>query len=145
MCFLFTGLCLQMTVQLSFNDFAITIRAIYFYLISCSVILFQPISIVLSILFILFLKIVFIGFIMLFRFFRFLWMFFGICLIINFTSCPTSYTCFISLFYSCISKVFIDMFFIIYIFRSTLTTNNVFIVLAFFCHFQLYILTPPNL
>ena len=32
------------------------------------------------------------------------------------------------------------MFFIIYISRSTLTTNNVFIVLVFFCHFQMDIL-----
>ena len=101
MCFLFTCLCLQMTVQLYFNDFAITIRAIYFYLISCSAILFQPISIVLSILFILFLQIVFMGFIMLFRFFFMSFiilfvsfrMFFGICVTINIISCPTPYTC----------------------------------------------------
>ena len=59
-----------MTVQLSFNDFAITIRATYFYLISCSVILFQPISIVLSVLLIMLFRFFFMSFIILFVFFR---------------------------------------------------------------------------
>ena len=89
-----------MTVQLYVNDFTDAMRAMYVCLISCSVMLVQPISICLSVLFIVLSLFLFVFFSILFQLLFIFRMCFMICINIKCMYCPTPCTGFIYIYHN---------------------------------------------